>query len=174
MLIPPHTKSPRGGDEEWGPGVFGWTTVGVELLHPPRGGPQIGPPLGSVRLPPHTILLGNSPYRGGAWLKFGFSVLIKYTPARSEETSSPRSIPDDDPSYRPMKRRGDLPSDRHDERPHDRPTERTPGQPTQLQPERSIHRAMERTTERAADHTPARSTGRSSYGATDDLVDLQS
>ena len=41
LLIPPHTKSHRGGDEEWGPGVFGWTTVGVVLLDPPRGGPQI-------------------------------------------------------------------------------------------------------------------------------------
>ena len=113
-------------------------------------------------------------YRGGAWLKFGFSILIKCIPSRSEETSHPRSIPNDDPSYRPMKRRGDRPSERHAERPHDRPTERPAGLPTDLQTERSIHRAMVLTTERAADHTPARSTGRSSYGATDGLVDLQS
>ena len=131
----------------------------VHLCH----GPQICPPLGSVRLPPHAILLGNPPCRGAAWLNNDFSILIKCEETRSEETSPPRIIPNDDPMYRPMKRPGDRPSDRHAERLHDRPTERAFGLPTQLQTERSIPRAIQVTPEGAADHTPAPSTGRSSY-----------
>ena len=79
LLKPPHTKSQRGDYEEGGPGVFGWNTVPVALQHPPRGGPQIWPPLGSERLPPHPILLETHPYRGDSWLTFAFSILL-HTP----------------------------------------------------------------------------------------------
>ena len=39
------------------------------------GGTQTRPTLGSLRLPSHSILLGNPPNRGGAWLNCGFSIL---------------------------------------------------------------------------------------------------
>ena len=71
LLLPPHTNSQRGGDEEggppWGPGVFLWTTVGVVLFHPARGVRKLDQPWGhcdclpipsSLEIPPTGEVLG--------------------------------------------------------------------------------------------------------------------
>ena len=64
LLIPPHTNSQRGGDEEGGPGVIGWNTVPVALQHPPRWVRTFDHPWGLCDCLPIPSSLQNTPTGG--------------------------------------------------------------------------------------------------------------